>query len=214
MKYIFIFIISIIIFISCDNRTDYFAERNEVPEFGFYVNDEIIAEKEDSIKGLVEYSIPFKIKDENFDRIEYHFELGGGEIEINYLDSTFFFTPNNFEKSHIVFTAVDKYNTQKDVVLKITSFENLLPQPVINFIDKGDRLFKIDASSSFDEDHQFGGSVTEYHFKIKNDYEVQTVLSSIHYQFNSAGNYLISLRVKDNNNQWSDWYETNLEVAY
>jgi hypothetical protein len=153
-----------------------------------------------------EYVLETKITDEEKLALQYFLSIGTDKLEMS--NNVGVFRPDTTKLGihKISFSATDGYQASSTAVANITVFDNLPPVALFTAFKLGvfDLLeYKIDASSSYDGDLKFGGKIVEYEFIINTTYKVNTGFNNINYIFPSAGNYTVSVRVKDDNNAWS-----------
>ena len=201
-------IISIVLtLVSCEKWDDYYYEINKKPEIKFYkenktYNDTIT---KDSIKVNTTFILDYKILDEQ-------------ELTLDIQAEEKFKQGITFDKNKIYikglyhgnlnFSAIakDVYGKtyQKDFSFRV--FSNLKPIAVlklnqISIVMKNE--VEINAIDSYDGDKIQGGYITMYEYTIDNN--VITIEEPVlKFIFNSSGNKEVSLRVKDNEDSWSD----------
>jgi len=208
MKYLTLIII-ITVFYSCDTRQDMYFTNNIAPtikikkisdsEFTNYIRDSL---KLNFNRFIYEY----EITNENTNYIyEVTKDYGTGNI----IDSSIYkiYTPINEGDVIIVNKVTDIYNRWGSANIYLTVFENL--NPVCNIEIEETNIFTqmefvIDLSDSYDKDARFGGKIILYEYKIGDNYFIQSSHNQINYIFESPGTYVIKVRVKDNNDVWSD----------
>ncbi|MDY3538188.1 hypothetical protein PG275_09265 [Riemerella anatipestifer] len=103
----------------------------------------------------------------------------------------------------------DKRNTFK---FRIEFKENRPPKAnlKIALIDSRTKNYKLDASGSEDIDKAIGGAIVEYEFII-NNILIKTTENSINHIF-KTGTHEIKVRVKDNDDVWSEYVSETLVV--
>ena len=107
---------------------------------------------------------------------------------------------------HLILTATDKYGLSSKAQLMLTVFKNI--PPIANLKTQNTaildpREYLLDATGSYDGDAKFGGKLCNYQFNVSPSYKVTTTSPTIDYIFPAPGNYLLSLRVQDNDSAWS-----------
>jgi hypothetical protein len=104
-------------------------------------------------------------------------------------------------------SATDAFGKKATASVQLTYFKNLKPFCVFTVTKTGelsDYEIEIDASTSYDQDSKFGGEIVSYEYIVGNDYDEITSLSSIRYICSGTGQKTITVRVKDNDGEWSD----------
>jgi len=212
-----------ILFISCDTRADFNKDNDQPP---------VIQIRHDDINFQPLQSFSNQIYDSmKLSQVHYPLELNanttlinpGFQFNINLIGSSslnlisnqinsnsatryYYFQPNGTGFKTVSFQVSDVYNLQSTATLQLLVFNNL--PPIANFIatqtGQLDPLqFQIDASSSYDRDAKYGGTINTYEFTITPNYRVTTNQPVINYIFPKVGNYQIALRVQDNDSVWS-----------
>lgn len=195
---------------SCDKRKDFYGDINSAPKIemrkkgmGSYSTG-----LNDSIKKLFpDYYLDLKVTDEENLTFNYSL-LTSTDKYVRLSDNAVKFIPDTSKPGihSIVFTASDAYEAAGSSTASFVIFDNLAPVALFKTtkIAVYDPLeYNIDASTSFDRDFKYGGQIVEYEFMINTTYKVNTQFNNINYIFPSTGNYTISIRVKDNDGDWS-----------
>ena len=144
-----------------------------------------------------------------------NYNVGSGTNQIDLVNKKLNISPVTVGLQSISLTATDQFGNIGTCNITLTSFANLLPVANVNVTQtNANALYEvnIDAISSYDRDASFGGHIVEYEYKVGTTYQVNTPFSNINYIFPSAGNYNISVRVKDNNGGWSATKTINFTV--
>lgn len=201
---------------SCDNREDFFYTNNKQPEL-FWKDNINPKEINDSIKIGYPREFVFELRDDqDNDTLLVMKDFGGslnssinkvlGIIEVETLG----------EGPYILYLlAVDHYSVSDTINLNLVSFSNLPPIASLRVqqISDGDNLvIELDGSLSRDKDTKYGGHIVQYEFRIGNNYTVTSEVDKIRYVFAETGTYRVSLKVKDNNNTWSNEYKLDIEI--
>lgn len=219
LKYLFLIVIVTSIF-GCDKRKDFYGEINAAPKIemrkkgiGSYSTS-----LNDSIKKMFpDYYLDLRVTDEEMLTLNYSL-LTSSDKYVRISENLVKFTPDTTMPGvhSIVFTASDAYEAIGASTAAFVVFDNLAPVALFKTtkIAVYDPLeYNLDASASFDRDNKYGGQVIEYEFTINTTYKVNTPFNNINYIFPSAGNYTISVRVKDNNGIWSAVKQVVLAVS-
>lgn len=205
---------------ACDKRKDFYGDINAAPKIemrkkgiGTYSTG-----LNDSIKKLFpDYYLDLKVTDE--ENLTFNYSLvTTTDKYIRLSENAIKFTPDTSKSGvhSIVFTASDAYEAAGSSTASFVIFDNLTPVALFKTakIAVYDPLeYNIDASTSFDRDYKYGGQIVEYEFMINTTYKVNTQFNNINYIFPSAGNYTISVRVKDNNAIWSTIKQVVIAVS-
>ncbi len=101
----------------------------------------------------------------------------------------------------------DEDNRSSTAQVSIVTFDNLAPVAMLS-VQQTDELsphqVKIDATNSFDKDQPWGGAILQWEFTIEGFYTTVIDRPVIQYIFPEAGKYTFGLRVKDNDQIWSE----------
>ncbi|HAO15179.1 MAG TPA: hypothetical protein DDY16_08905 [Tenacibaculum sp.] len=172
------------------------------------------------------YVISLRSKDNNnnFEYIDISTEQDGGEFFLN--DERFinqkrvkidsFSLAYRYYKSDIrkfTISSTDDFGKQKNINFQITFIDNIKPTAKFEIrkeSDEGIIQHTIDAEFSIDGDQKYGGYITNYEFNI-DGVIINSSLPYLKHVF-SIGNHQISLRVQDNDHQWSEQYSKSILI--
>lgn len=208
-----VLLMSIIIYTSCNETTDYFLELNQPPKTHIIINNQVdsIGYK-DSIK-IEGNPILFEIEIEDEENLEPYISYDTTKLEITHNEQY-----DNYQiraigegKSTVEYQVTDAFNETISYKMELVSFKNLLPECNFEVSKQDQYTIKVDATDSFDRDSKFGGYIEEYEYNL-NGYEFTTNRSEIYYTFGTTGNKNIKVRVKDNNEAWSSWKQQYFEI--
>ena len=118
------------------------------------------------------------------------------------------------ELTSLEFSITDKFNNTSKIVYNIFSFVNLAPIASLSYRHSGITSkyeYELDASKSFDEDRNQGGSVEWYVFHV-DAHEIRTKASKLDYVFNKPGTYPVDLTVIDNQGKASRTISKSITV--
>jgi len=203
IKYISGLLLVALLITNCDSREDYFLNVNQAPVINLKLNDSEIDSYNDSIKIGHAITFDYEIVDEE----ELSLIVNNGESFISSQndDKQVSFTGTSEGKSTITIKATDSFNESTEKELKFTVFDNL--SPVTNFSVTTIGIYdpneiEVDATASYDLDARFGGKIDLYEYTL-DSYKFQSTLSKVKYIFGSSGQKKITVRVRDNNGDWS-----------
>lgn len=102
-------------------------------------------------------------------------------------------------------SAVDDFGATNTLTLRLKFIDNLLPVSALQIILKSgkDRMYQLYGQGSYDKDQKYGGKIVEYEFVIDN-VVINTTQPNIFHIF-AVGDHVVKLRVKDNDNVWSEY---------
>ena len=240
-KQILYFVFLVLFLSGCDDRYQILGEFNSAPFIHLVAqtpgenavlddNGNIIS---DSVKisGSGNY-YPFTVfvddPDKNIGDVFYTAESGSGDL-IVYTDTvsensviplidysmTLKFKPKTEGQVKLRFHVTDRQNLSDTATLTLTTFKNLAPVGNLNPSYLGENSpyeYNLDASGSYDVDHNFGGYIKEYIYNIDNEV-IKTTRSSIKYIFPEPGTYNVQLQVKDNDDVLSTIISKQITVA-
>ena len=193
----------------CDKRKDFYSTINESPKIEMRKQGTplFVTGLNDSIKKMFpDYYLELKVTDE--EKLPLNYSLTNLADKFSITNNVGRFTPDTTKLgTHgIVFTTTDSYKVTTTAMATFVVFDNLPPVALFTAAKQAvyDPLqYNIDASASYDGDSKYGGKIVEYEFTINTSYKVNTGFNNINYIFPAAGNYTLSVRVKDNNGVWS-----------
>ena len=202
-----IILIFIIELISCDNRKDpyYGLDSGPVLQVMKITDNNPSIEMTDSVKMGQVYT--FKYILESYESLTLNIEKSRVNDSVVIEDGLVHVNAGNEGISSYLLKTKDSFGKEATAHVQLTNFRNL--KPICNFtVTKIGQLspyeIEINASSSYDPDAKWGGQVVWYQYQIQTDYDVKNVLSSIRYICDGNGQKKITVRVQDNNGDWSD----------
>jgi hypothetical protein len=213
--------------ISCDSRIDELDQFNDSPYFLLNTTDTVTSITDSLKLSQGSYVIAPRVIDgnNNIAEIIISRSAGDGDFRVNgmsidqslavsYNVNSMTYHPRSHGQHSFTITAKDAFGLTADLSVNLTVFVNIPPTLVVEIIKPSgagpfERL--IDASKSFDGDERFGGSIVEYEYtflNIKRNIQepTQTVI------FPEEGNYNIQVRIRDNDNVWTDLQTTPLQI--
>ena len=202
--------LSFLSLVSCDNLEGYYDEYNEKPTITIKkeLGTEYLEEFKDSLKiGDNTYSFNFKITDEE-ENLDIKYSCSDDEVILTQNGDQITIESKVVGLKEIILTTEDAFKETDQCKLTLEVFENVLPTAKFE-VKESDAMLSplervIDASGSFDTDAKFGGGLTRYQFRIDNQEIIDTPKKSINYIFPNQGSYQIWVRVRDNNDEWSE----------
>lgn len=212
------FILLVLVVASCDDRYDYFEANNQNPVIQLYdqanektkvVNDSL----KYHMKARNSYILEYDCQDDNDKlNVDHIYLAGGGQVHIDQTLEQIEVIPEEIGMNKIEVVSEDPLGGSDKVTINLEVFENLLPVARVDYEIGDNRMVRIDASASYDRDAKFGGRIIAYEYTIKGDYKVETELDNVYYQFNADGSYIVKVRAKDNNEQWSEVKQITIEL--
>lgn len=201
-------LVACVLLSSCDKRKDFYASMNLAPKIEMRKQGTYAFKNElnDSIKKMFrDYFIDLNVIDE--EELALNYSISGADKFV-LTNGVGKFSPDTMKLGthKIVFVATDNYNVTTTATATFEIFDNLPPIAACSTLKLAihDPLeYNIDASTSYDRDSKYGGTIVEYEFSINTTYKVNTQFNNIHYIFPASGNYTVNVRVKDNNGAWS-----------
>jgi hypothetical protein len=196
------FILYVIFLISCNDLEDYYQSMNKAPVLDFTdIQNDLL---EDSIKIGNTLNVPYQIKDEEKLKISLELDTFCRVVD----DGTNLeFTAAHKGIENVTAKVTDSYSLSDSKSIKLTVFDNLPPVAkfsyVITQLDNS-YFLTLDASLSYDKDEKFGGAIVSYEFSINNFTKEQSS-PTLKYSINKGAVNTVKVRVKDNNNQWSNF---------
>jgi hypothetical protein len=195
--------------LGCDKSNDFFLSVNQDPVISIFYKGNEIDSFVDSIKIGTPLYFEYNIQDEenlsllpSDTTVGVNFQFGRNSFHIHG-DTEGFFNVQLF--------TFDSFNVRSAVPFSLRVFRNLKPICVLNSSSLGEKTVEVDLSSSYDKDKRFGGSIVMYEFDF-NGYIFESTSSKVRHVFATNGQKRIRARVKDNNNEWSNWEEKYVQV--
>lgn len=208
---------------SCDKRKDLFRETNQGSNVLVTLNNpqspvssEKISETEfiDTTKLSKLYRFSINLSDESdYVMIEFigsgtmHMDgnpLSGSAVEAVVGLHNFEWQAPAVGNHDVTIKLTDVYDVVTEVKFHLHVFTNLIPTVIWQVQDVGNvsPLEKKIVVNGLDQDQLYGGGILYYEYVINQDTTYYPT-NQFYYVFPSAGNYLISVRAKDNDNEWS-----------
>lgn len=222
----FIVLLSAMILSACDNRTELIDTFNDSPYF--LSNGDTITTLRDSVKmsrGRYEFNMQLIDPNENLVTLSLNstsagrFYLNGAILNKEVIDVSGQSLRLSYEAlsagSHsLTIIMKDEFDESATLDVTLTAFSNLVPVVDFDVVqpDGASNLERlIDASNSVDMDKSFGGGIIEYEYSflgkvVTSDDETQTVF------FPSDGVYNVVVRVRDNDDVWSEPVSRNVTI--
>ena len=126
------------------------------------------------------------------------------------------FRPLNADAYAFIMKIEDESGLSSSSLVNLYALGNMTP---VAFLEASQQkkdsipfFVNIDASKSFDQDGKWGGTVKEYEYAVQGGFNARTTRKKIDYIFPQAGTYTVSLKVKDNDNEWSAVVEKKVVV--
>ena len=226
LKYI-ILLVGLFVLFSCEKRYDANKDENTGPSIEIQNKNPLLEIEDwshnltDSLKNGYNYEFSLRSFDNKGDRqLKIDKPLNGQvfrygkevvydvytNITTDYIGGFTYISSSNIN-DNISLSVIDPYKLEQKATIKITKFENLLPNSDLKLIHLNNLdvfEYQIDASSSFDGDQNYGGEIINYQYVIDNDTNYHPY-ETMNYIFPLDKEYIVSVRVMDNNNQWSDF---------
>ncbi len=237
LNYILLFIITGVLF-SCDDKIRELDELNTSPEFQYFRKSSINWEIPNQEVPISDSAKVFTISNNStYPAILRILDLNNNLSKINIIspdpESSFFvngdtyfsnYEVNNNEEFNVAFRsakegtfdytvfAKDDFGKKNQMKFRITFKPNKPPKPIfkIVLISGSSRNYQLDGTASYDIDKAIGGSLIEFEYIIDN-IVIQTSENKINHIF-TVGTHEVKFRVKDNDNVWSDYITTTLNV--
>lgn len=101
----------------------------------------------------------------------------------------------------------DPQGLSSSIVIELNVLDNMLPvarMQITQTAEVSPYQIAVDAAQSYDQDERWGGQVKAYEFTVDEFYSTETIRPKLEYIFPEVGTYRIVLRVKDNDDEWSE----------
>lgn len=222
---------------SCDDKIRELEELNKAPEFQFFrkssVNWELPSKViEDSAKvwnqsNNASYAAILRVMDVNNNISKINIFSNNPDVSFFVNDNTYYsnYEVTDNEEFNVAFrangsgvgefrlSASDEFGKANDVRFRIEFRDNKLPIPRLEvvLVNGTTKNYQLKGQNSFDRDKAIGGAIVEYEFVIDN-IVIHTSQPNINHIF-TLGQHTVKLRVKDNDNAWSQQIEYNLNVT-
>lgn len=190
---------------ACDKRNDYFIDVNKAPVLSILKDGSKLSGSSvtDSVKMGIPYSLQYNIEDEEPVKLDNTELQGTNQIVIG--ENSIIFSGVTEGLGRISLWTKDSFGAKSEFSLNFSVFRNLFPvvrMAVSKIAIASPYEVEVDASGSYDRDARFGGQIVLYEYTFGN-FTFTSTLSKVRYIFGSAGQKKISVRVKDNNGDWS-----------
>lgn len=212
--------LSSVVALSCDKRTDYFESINEEVQsvltlgnshssVSGTINDKTII---DTLKQGNDYSFSLNLIDESEFNLSFE---GDGDLEMNNIPFNsgnlvsgsydFLWKIDTVGVYNFSIKIIDNYSVETVYSFTINVFYNKTPQIWWELIDDGSLgdLHKKLVVHGADQDELFGGGIIYYQYVIGVD-TTNHPYSEMNYIFPSDGLYDIGIKAMDNNYEWSN----------
>lgn len=229
VKFLIVFAVFTTI-LSCSDRQDTIQSLNTPPEIYFvHSGDSLTKEMTDSIRYYEDspsyYTVSLKLGDQDENLWKCAIVLDSGKVSGYYngmeldrpsvrVDQEFVdlsLSPKQTGNTTIHFVAEDRFNQKSTATLNLFAFRNLPPVARMDYRQVSGYEHAFDATNSYDADERFGGEVVAYEFNIAG--KVFTTPQPIVYHvFSGAGTYTVSLRVMDNDGDFSEPVESQVII--
>ncbi len=126
------------------------------------------------------------------------------------------YVPVGIGKKELTIYAVDHFGSRSNIYLDLMVYENLKPVAVMQYKHIGSIRpghFEINAYGSYDQDEKYGGKITKYLFEI-NGKVIQTEKPMIEYIFQEPGQHELILKVRDNDETWSETLRAMVPINF
>ena len=238
MRFIFI----AFILISCGETMEGLRDLNDPPLINFSDREgmTILQDSMKLDPGIksTSYRLNLNVNDpnDNLSVIVYHQLIGQGNLlqkrdtiigtNVNITKENLLF---NYYPSHLGYhqfelTARDNFREESSAIIELDAFDNLPPVAAFTFSRDGRygrRHWIFDASESYDRDTRYGGAITAYAFDngMGRIDVVEVPVEEVNYKpwiynviFPEDNVYSVAVRVKDNDEKWSQWVEKTVVV--
>lgn len=236
IKYLIAPILFTMLITSCDDKIGSLEDLNKAPfaelyriSTGVWQTTQDYQTITDSVKfyndaNNLPYSVSMRLRDinNNFGFISLEsaqsynqFYVNDDIFEQNFLvelDSFSLSLKNGFDfNKNFSVKVEDTWGKNHNVNFALTYFSNQAPVADLrtNVINVNE--YELDGSNSFDKDQKWGGFIRTYEFVINNSFVITTNQAKVKHVF-SFGVHNIKLRVKDNDDVWSQTVSVNISV--
>ena len=216
----------------CSNRIESIGTIPSFPSVKIIVKSSLKSFFRDSIKlsnpNFNTYGIELRLSDSDkyYNSLTYIFEKGNGKLvyrndtlNIGLLPFMNYkclvkFIPGSEGLTRLIFKATDQLNNSNSSALELLTFKNLLPiadlqvSPV-KIIDPLEYL--LDASRSYDPDHNFGGGIVQYIYQVDGQI-IYTSKDQIKHIFSSPGVFTITIQAEDNDGGFSSVISKEISI--
>lgn len=222
-------------FAGCSDRDDGFLDFNSKPSIQLVQTQgdtiAMFSTFTDSIRFFTDTSTIYNVRlrlgdaDENLYRCQ--ILIDSGRIEAYYkgeimknpslrVDQEFVdlsLIPRQIGQNNITFRLEDKFNVTSEAKLNLFVFDNLLPIAQFEEFESNPatREYTFDATSSYDQDSNYGGEVVAYEWNI-NGFVFTTPKPIVKHVFSQGGIYIVGLKVMDNNKAFSQTIEKRISI--
>jgi hypothetical protein len=209
MKKLNILISAIIVFsvFSCDNREDPYSDYNNAPEVKVMrlTDTEGSVSISDSVKLGMDYQLKYFLTDEENLNLTIEKSIESDIVSLN--NGSVIISGQTEGIHNITLKTEDSFGKRGEANIELYCFHNLRPVckgVITKTAVLSDNEIEINLKESIDMDSRWGGKIVQYEYKIQNNYLARNYLPSIKYILESKGQKKITVRVQDNDGDWSD----------
>ena len=237
MRYIVLFALVTLMLSSCSDKTEELENLNKAPRIEYFdrasydwkvPDNNILVDsfKINTDSNNLVYSVAFRIKDanKNLERVEIErFESGEFFFNGELLTQNYFIAPtDSFSISYrgkgeglhaFKIKAADDFDKLNEILVHLNFNQNKKPVALLELGKIGQlhpNEYLVDGSGSKDIDKDVGGQIITYEYTI-NGVEIETTRNKLKHIFNPGAN-TITLRVRDNDNAWSETVTVELDL--
>ena len=213
VKFIFMLLTAgFLVTTSCDDLKDYSQDINvppslKVQKIGEQAYVSAFSDSDKIIQG-VPYNFKYRISYNRPLPLEYEFTKGQGTVLVNPQDSTVSFTPVTSEEVALKVYVTDNYHNRAFAMVNLVLFYNLPPIASFSYTVK-DNVLTVSADGSYDKDKKWGGHVTGYEYCL-NGIRTFSDNGLFIQEMEPNKSYQLTLRVRDNENTWSELSEQTI----
>jgi len=222
----------IVMLASCSDRMDELQKLDVAPAISFSQFGELKQHITDSVRysadSVFYYNLILEVSDDKKNLWKLNYKVNKGEAKVFYdgkeLDGVSLrvdlpevllaVSPASKGMVDVEFTIQDRFENKQTATLNLYVFDNLIPVAVISGhkTSLNDPLeYAFDGGESYDQDKNFGGTVAGYAFEIEGR-TITTTSKTINYIFPTQGTYTVTLKVIDNNGDYSKTAELQVNV--
>ncbi len=223
MKNILLYLpLALMLFQACDQRLDFMDDVNQKPILILPADSGNFKRGGDPVRIEILISDP----EDQLKKIDFEILEGNGTYMVNGVETesftlkekiigeyvqTIYLRPLGMDNIVSNIILIDELGKKEIKTYKLNIFKNLLPVARFTYTNSGS-TFTFDASTSYDQDAEYGGKIESYKWSIDNQSYIDTKkVSTYETTLSTTSQHIVKLIVEDNDKESSEEYSVVIE---